>query len=61
MQTKAKDDLEKSLRAALKLLERATMDLAKTQRYGQESEKLKMLQELIKEQVGNENSSHPTR
>lgn len=54
-------DLENYLKNALKKLEEATEYIVKTQGYDNNAEKLKLLCELIREQVTNENSHHSTR
>ena len=54
-------ELETYLAMALKKLETACANLMKSQGYSKESEKMKMLYELAKEQVKNENTRHPTR
>lgn len=52
--------LEQYLTTALKKLEMAYDKTISTQGYSQDSEKLKILIELIKEQSQNENISHTT-
>lgn len=52
-------DLEQYLKAALQKLESAYQDHMKTKIYDQDSEKLKILIELVKEQLPNENFSSP--
>ncbi len=52
-------DLEQYLKAALLKLETAYQDHMKTKIYDQDSEKLKILIELVKEQLPHENSSSP--
>lgn len=54
-------ELETYLANALIKLEEACASLMKTQAYTKETEKMRMLYELAKEQVKNENTSHPTR
>jgi hypothetical protein len=54
-------ELDAYLAAALKKLEEACAQLLKTQAYTKDTEKMKMLYELAKEQVKNENTRHPTR
>lgn len=49
------------LSVALKRLEKAYSEILKTQGYTAETEKVKFLQELVKEQVGNENTRPATR
>ena len=53
--------METYLTHALKRLEKAFDEIKKTRPYDKECEKLKMLQELVKEQVANENSRPTTR
>lgn len=53
-------DLEQYLKAALLKLEIAYQDHLKTKIYDDDGEKLKILIELVKEQLPNENSSSPT-
>jgi hypothetical protein len=55
------NELENYLSVALKRLEKAYKEVVKTQGYSEESEKLKILAELIKEQGNHENSSSSTR
>lgn len=54
-------ELENYLSLALKRLEKATQEVAKTQGYNEECEKLKILAELIKEQGPHENTRPATR
>jgi|GEM_PF-4426105 len=54
-------DLEKHLTTALQRLEKAYDEILKTQGYTRDTEKLKMLVELTREQVRHENSRPPTR
>ena len=54
-------DLEKHLKTALGRLERAYDEILKTQGYTRETEKLKMLVEMTREQVRHENISPATR
>jgi len=54
-------DLENYLSNALKRLESAYQEILKTQGYNQDTEKLKILCELTREQVQNEDSSSTTR
>lgn len=54
-------ELESYLSLALKRLEKAYKEVVKTRGYDQESEKLKILAELVKEQGPHENTHHPTR
>ncbi len=54
-------DLEQYLKVALSKLETAYQDHMKTKIYDQDSEKLKILIELVKEQLPHENSSSSTR
>ncbi|HWU44743.1 MAG TPA: hypothetical protein VN132_14925, partial [Bdellovibrio sp.] len=55
------EELGTYLSVALKKLEQAYNELMNTQPYNPEAEKLKLLAELVKEQVQNENSRTPTR
>lgn len=55
------ESLESYLNIALQRLEKVYEEVLKTQGYTQETEKLKMLLELTREQVGNENSNSATR
>ena len=54
-------DLELYLKNALLRLETAYQDHLKTQIYDQQAEKLKILIELVKEQIPHENSSTSAR
>ena len=54
-------ELEKHLRTALARLERAYEEVIKTQGYTRETEKLKMLVEMTREQVRHENTGLTTR
>ena len=54
-------ELEQYLTLALKRLEKAYEEILKTQGYTKDTEKLKMLVELTREQVKNENTSNTTR
>ncbi|MGZ3744134.1 MAG: hypothetical protein ACXWRE_10725 [Pseudobdellovibrionaceae bacterium] len=54
-------ELENYLSLALKRLEKAYEEVLKTQGYNDQSEKLKILAELVKEQVNHENSSSTAR
>jgi hypothetical protein len=54
-------DLETYLQTALQKLEKAYSDHMKTKIYDQDSEKLKILIELIKEQLPHENIGPATR
>jgi hypothetical protein len=54
-------DLESYLRNALQRLEAAYEEILKTQGYNQDTEKLKLLCELTREQVQNEDSRSTTR
>ncbi|GIL16785.1 MAG: hypothetical protein BroJett040_05360 [Oligoflexia bacterium] len=51
-------ELESYLKLALLRLEKAYEEVVKTQGYTRDTEKLKMLLELTREQVPNENSRH---
>jgi hypothetical protein len=55
------NELDTYLAVALKKLEKACAEVMKTKGYSKETEKMKMLQELVKEQVKNENSGSATR
>lgn len=55
------NDLESYLKLALLRLEKAAEEIQKTQGYNRETEKLKMLVELTREQVKNEDSDNSTR
>lgn len=55
------NELENYLSVALKRLEKAYKEVVKTQGYNEESEKLKLLAELVKEQGPHENSSSSAR
>jgi hypothetical protein len=46
---------------ALKRLEKAYKEVVKTQGYNEETEKIKILAEIVKEQTPHENSSTATR
>ncbi len=54
-------DLEQYLKKALVKMETAYQDHMKTKIYDQKSEKLKILIELVKEQLPDENSSTSAR
>ena len=53
-------DLEKHLKTALQRLERAYEEILRTQGYTRDTEKLKMLVEMTREQVRHENSRPTT-
>lgn len=53
-------ELENYLKLALMRLEKAHEELLKTQSYTRDTEKLKMLLELTREQVPHENTRHTT-
>lgn len=55
------ENLESYLKLALQRLENVYQEVLKTQGYTSETEKLKMLLELTREQVGNEDSNTATR
>jgi len=55
------EELESYLAVALKRLEMAYKEVLKTQGYNEQTEKLKLLTELIKEQGAHENPRHPAR
>lgn len=54
-------ELEGYLKTALKRLEKATEELMKTQGLNEDTEILKLLTEIVREQVPNENSDSTTR
>jgi len=54
-------ELENYLKLALLRLEKAFEEIQKTQGYTRDTEKLKMLVELTREQVQNEDSDHSAR
>ena len=54
-------ELENYLSAALKRLEQAYAEITKTQTYSAEAEAIKLVAELAKEQIKNENSYSTTR
>lgn len=54
-------ELESYLTVALKRLEKAYKEVLKTQGYNEQTEKLKLLAELVKEQGNHENPSNPAR
>ena len=54
-------ELESYLKQALNRLEKVYEQVLKTQGYSSETEKLKMLCELTREQVSNENSDSSAR
>jgi hypothetical protein len=53
--------LENHLETHLKKLEIAYRKILETQGYDKETEKIRILQEMIKEQTRNENTMHTTR
>ncbi len=55
------NELESYLSVALKRLEKAYNEILKTQGYNEQTEKLKLLAELVKEQGNHENISTSTR
>lgn len=55
------NELESYLATALQKLETACAELMKQQGFNKETEKMKMLAELVKEQVKNENTRTATR
>lgn len=55
------ESLESYLSLALQRLEKVYAEVLQTQGYSAETEKLKMLLELTREQVGHENSDTATR
>lgn len=54
-------ELDNYLSVALTRLQKAYSEILKTQGYSADAEKVKLLEELVKEQVKNENSSSATR
>jgi hypothetical protein len=54
-------DLESQLKGALLRLETSAKKIVETRGYGKDAARLRMLVELIKEQLKNENPSPPTR
>lgn len=54
-------DLENRLRVALIRLEESTKKIVETRGYGRDVARLRLLAEMIKEQLKNEDSSTPTR
>ena len=54
-------ELENRLKLVLLKLEKAYGDILKTQGYNENTEKLKMLCELTREQISNEDHSHTAR
>lgn len=55
------NELESYLTVALKRLEKAYNEVLKTQGYNEQTEKLKLLAELVKEQGNHENPHTTTR
>ena len=56
-----KSQLENQLRGVLKKLEASSESIIKTRGYTREVAKIRLLEELIKEQLQNENSRIPAR
>jgi hypothetical protein len=56
-----KEDLESQLRAALTRLEASSQKIIETRGYDHDAARLRLLMEIIKEQLKNENSRPPTR
>ena len=54
-------ELEQRLAGALKQLEISASNVVKTRGYTAEVEKIKVLEEMIREQIKNENSNYTTR
>jgi hypothetical protein len=54
-------DLESQLKGALLRLETSAKKIVETRGYGKDAARLRLLVELIKEQLKNENTRHPTR
>ena len=55
------NELDSYLSVALKRLEKAYKEVLKIQGYNEQTEKLKLLAELVKEQGAHENPSSPAR
>lgn len=55
------NNLEKRLQLALEKLEEGVAQVKKTRPYGKEEAKLRMLTEMVKEQMSHENSHSTTR
>lgn len=53
--------VENHLELQLQKLETAYKQILETQAYNKETEKIKILQEMIREQIRNENTLSPTR
>lgn len=56
-----KKQFEQHLSSVLTRLEKAHSEIAKSKGYTKDSEKVKLLIELVKEQVSNENTRHSAR
>lgn len=56
-----KDQMKHDLEVELKRLNESAQKLISTRGYTKEAEKIKLLEELIREQLTNENSRHSTR
>lgn len=54
-------ELEKKLKAALNILERASQEFRQKKESFQKTSQLEALRELVKEQISNENTVHSTR
>lgn len=54
-------DLESYLKTALKRLEKASQELTKSQGFNDDTEILKLLTEIVREQVPSEDTDHSTR
>jgi hypothetical protein len=54
-----KEEVESYLKSTVKRLEKAYTEVVKTQGYTKEAERMRLLYEMAKEQVQNENT-HPT-
>lgn len=55
------NELNSYLTVALQRLEKAFQEIMKAKPYGQDLEKIKILEEMVKEQVKNENSRTAAR
>lgn len=56
-----KKETEEKLQRTLRRLEKTTAEVLKTRGYSQDSRTLKILEEMIREQLGHENSRSTTR
>lgn len=55
------EQIENYMSVALERLEKAYGEILKSKPYGQEAEKIKILEEMVKEQVINENTHTAAR